>query len=97
MAGLDGLQSAGPGPRLGMSGFQDARAPLRSPQNPLPWTEPPSVVGTTSRSPLLICILGTPITLSTSACPLDHGTVCMLQSKPGAPTGTGTGSSYLAL
>ena len=58
MAGLDGLQSAGTSPRLGVSGFRDTRAPLRS-QVPLPRPEPPSAMATTSRTPLLVRVLRT--------------------------------------
>lgn len=58
MAGLHGLQSAGTSPRLGVSGFQDTRVAVRPPHVLLPWLEPPSAMGTTSRSPLLVRILG---------------------------------------
>lgn len=59
MAGLHGLQSAGTGPRLGVSGFQDTRVALRPPHVLLPWPEPPIAVGTTPHCPLLVRILGT--------------------------------------
>lgn len=58
MAGLDGLQSAGTGPRLGVPGLQDAGAPLHYPQASLPRPEPPRALGTTSRSLMLVRILG---------------------------------------
>lgn len=54
MAGSDGLRSACTGPRLGVPGFQDFRAP----QGPLPRPEPHSTVGTTFRPLLRVGILG---------------------------------------
>lgn len=58
MTGLDGLQDAGTGPRLGMPGFQDARVPRRHPQTSLPGLSLPELVGSISRSPVLVRILG---------------------------------------
>lgn len=96
MAGLDGLQSAGTSPRLGVSGFRDTRAPLRS-QVPLPRPEPPSAMATTSRTPLLVRVLRTACHSPYLGMSPRLWDGAMRLGKPAAPTGPGTGpSSYLA-
>lgn len=67
-----------------------------SPPNSLPRPEAPSVVGTIP--PTRRCWSASwerPDIRPTSAGPFDRGTACMRPCKLGAPTDTGTGSSYL--
>lgn len=88
MLGLDGLQSAGAGPRLGVPRFRDVRALPAAPPNSLPRPEAPSVVGTIP--PTRRCWSASwerPDIRPTSAGPFDRGTACMRPCKLGAPHG----------